>query len=84
MNYSIFVYKKENGISLKCVVDMLGKVCEITYIQEYAVRQRASRRYNSQLISMDMKEGSMILKQIVVPTKIGKFLPNKEGSYRIQ
>jgi hypothetical protein len=35
-------------------------------------------------MTREMKEGDLVLKQVVAPTRIGKLLPNWEGSYRIR
>jgi len=36
------------------------------------------------VIPRDMKEGDLVLKQVVAPTRIGKLLPSWEGSYWIK
>jgi hypothetical protein len=36
------------------------------------------------MIPREMKEGDLVLKQVVAQTRIGKLLPNWEGPYRIR
>jgi len=35
-------------------------------------------------MAREMKEGDLVLKQVVAPTRIGKLMPNREGPYRIK
>jgi len=65
-------------------MDMIDDIREETHIREFAAKQRVARRYNSRVILRSMKEGDLILKQVVTPTKIGKLLPSWEGPYRIK
>lgn len=40
---------------LKCIADLLDEAHAIAHIQEYAVKQKTVRRYNSRVIPMDIK-----------------------------
>jgi len=55
---------------------MIDEIRKNAHIREFAVKQRAARRYNSKVISKEMKEGDLVLKQVVTPTRIGKLMPN--------
>jgi len=57
-------------------MDMIDEIRKNAHIREFAVKQRAARRYNSKVISKEMKEGDLVLKQVVTPTRIGKLMPN--------
>jgi len=65
-------------------MEMIDEVREEAHIKKFAAKQRAARRYNSRVIPRDMKEGDLILKQVVAPTRVGKLLPSWEGPYRIK
>lgn len=65
-------------------MDMIDDIREHAHIQEFTTMQRATRRYNSKVILREMKEGDLVLRQVVAPTRIGKLLPNWEGPYRIR
>jgi len=65
-------------------MDMIDEIREEAHIREFAAKQRATRRYNSRVIPISMKEGDLVLKQVVPPTRIGKLLPSWEGPYRIK
>jgi len=73
-----------NEIGVKCTMDMIDEIREEAHIREFAAKQRAGRRYNSRVIPRSMKEGNLVLKQVVAPTRIGKLLPSWEGPYRIK
>lgn len=45
--------------------DMLDKEWEIAHVQEFANKQRDARRYNSRVVPRDMKEGDLVLRQVV-------------------
>jgi hypothetical protein len=65
-------------------MDIIDEVREQAHIREFAAKQRAARRYNSKVAPREMKEGDLVLKQVVAPTRIGKLFPNWEGPYRIR
>lgn len=65
-------------------MDMIDEIREQAYIREFVAKQRAARHYNSRVIPREMKEGDLVLKQVITPTRIGKLLPNWEGPYRIR
>jgi len=51
-------------------MDMIDEIREEVHIREFAAKQRATRRYNSRVIPRSMKEGDLVLKQVVAPTRI--------------
>jgi len=73
-----------NEIGVKCTMDMIDEIREEAHIREFSAKQRAARRYNSRVTPRSMKEGDLVLKQVVAPTRIGKLLPCWEGPYRIK
>jgi primase-polymerase (primpol)-like protein len=78
-----FLYKA-NKVGLAVSMDVIDEVREQAHIKEFAAKQRAARRYNSKVAPRDMKGGDLVLKQVVVPTRIEKLFPNWEGPYRIR
>jgi hypothetical protein len=65
-------------------MDVIDEVREQAHIREFAAKQRAARRYNSKVAPREMKEGDLVLKQVVAPTRIGKLFPNWEWPYRVR
>jgi len=65
-------------------MDMIDEIRGNAHIREFAAKQRAARRYNSKVINKEMKEGDLVMKQVVAPTRIGKFMLNLEGPYKIK
>jgi len=55
---------------------MLEEVREVVHIEEFVGKHRAVRRYNSTVVPREMKEGDLVLRKVVAPTRIGKLLPN--------
>jgi hypothetical protein len=76
--------KEANEIGIRCSMDMIDEIREQAHIREFAAKQRAARRYNSRVIPREMKEGDLVLKQVVAPTRIGKLFPNWEVPYRVR
>lgn len=54
------------------MVDLLDEAREIAHNHEFAVRQRASMRYNFKVVPTDMKEGDLMQRQVVTLTRIKK------------
>jgi hypothetical protein len=79
----LFLYKA-NEVGLAVSMDVIDEVREQAHIREFAATQRAARHYNSKVAPREMKEGDLVLKQVVAPTRIGKLFPNWEGPYRIR
>jgi hypothetical protein len=67
---------KENKVGLAVIMDVIDEAREQAHIREFAAKQRASRRYNSKVTPREMKEGDLVLKHVVAPTRIGKLFPN--------
>jgi DNA-directed RNA polymerase subunit E'/Rpb7 len=67
---------KANEVGLAVSMDVIDEVREQAHIREFAAKQRAARRYNSKVTPREMKEGDLVLKQVVTPTRIGKLFPN--------
>jgi len=63
--------EETNEIGVKCTMDMIDEIREEAHIREFAAKQRAARRYNSRVIPKNMKEGDLVLKKVVAPTRIG-------------
>jgi len=65
-------------------MDMIDEIRDEAHIREFAAKQRAVRRYNSKVIPRSMKDGDLVLKQVVAPTRTGKLLPSWGGPYRVR
>jgi hypothetical protein len=83
MKFISHFFPKANEVGLTVSMDVINEVREQAHIREFAAKQRAARRYNSKVTPREMKEGDLVLKQVVAPTRIGKLFPNWEGPYRI-
>lgn len=75
--------EKENEKKLRYPADLVDRTRKIIYIREFTTKQRVSRRYNLKVVSMEMQEGDLVLRKMVAPNRLGKFLPNWEGLYGI-
>ena len=71
--------EEANEVGMAVSMDVIDEVREQAHIREFAAKQRAARRYNSRVTPREMKEGDLVLKQVVAPTRIGKLFPNWEG-----
>lgn len=65
-----------NDAWLKCVAGLINKVRYVTYFQEFAANQRATRRYNSKEIPREMHEDHLELRRVVMHAQHGKLQPN--------
>jgi len=59
-------------------MDMIDEIRENAHIKEFSAKQRAARRYNSKVKAREMKEGILVLKQVVAPARAEVF---NEASY---
>ncbi|MCH80183.1 gag-pol polyprotein [Trifolium medium] len=74
----------ENSEALKENLDLLEKVREAAHFREFAVKQRATQKYNTRVIAREFREGDLVLKRLMGRDKGGKLSPNWEGPFRIQ
>ena len=65
-------------------METIEEVRDLAHIREYAAKQRAARRYNSKVVSREMKVGDLVLKKVTAPAKMGKLAPNWEGPFRVK
>jgi hypothetical protein len=84
LKFTKLFLSKANEVGLAVSMDVIDEVREQAHIREFAAMQRAARRYNSKVAPREMKEGDLVLKQVVAPTRIGKLFPNWEGPYRVR
>lgn len=59
-SYSHF-NKEENEVGLRCSIDLVDKIRDIAHIWEFVAKWRATRRYNSKVIQIEMREGELVL-----------------------
>lgn len=64
-----FQFNEEaNNVGLKCVAYLINESREVAHVQEFATKNRATRRYNSKFKPREMQEGLLVLKEVVLPT----------------
>jgi len=66
----------------KVSLDLIDEIR--AYIQEFSAKKLVARCYNTKVIPRETKEGNLVLRQLVAPKRIGKLLPDWEGSYIIK
>lgn len=65
-----------NDAGLKCTVDLIDEAKDVSCIREFAIKQRVSRRYNSNVIPIEMHKGDLVLRQVVMYAQQGKLQSN--------
>ncbi|MCH95772.1 hypothetical protein A2U01_0016754 [Trifolium medium] len=70
----------ENSGALEEGLDLIDEVREATHFREFTAKKRVARRYNTRVISRELKEGDLVLGK----DKGGKLTPNWEGHFRIR
>lgn len=65
--------------------DMIDEAREIAHIHKFTRNQIKGLLDDTipSWNSREMKEGDLVVKKGVVPTKIGKMLPKREGQYMV-
>lgn len=53
-------------------------------IQKYVVKQRAKRRYNTNIRPIAMRKRDLVLQKVTNLTKKGKLQPNWESIFRVR
>ncbi|MCI41813.1 hypothetical protein A2U01_0063047, partial [Trifolium medium] len=53
----------ENSEALQENLDLLEEVREAAHFREFAVKQRATRKYNTKVIAREFREGDLVLKR---------------------
>jgi hypothetical protein len=56
-------------------MDVIDEVREQAHIREFAAKQRAARRYNSRVTPRELKEGDLVLKQVVAQQELASYFP---------
>jgi hypothetical protein len=74
----------ENKAALEENLDLLEEVREAAHFREFAIKQRASRKYNTRVIPRNFKEGDLVLKRPMEKEKGGKLAPNWEGPFIVR
>ncbi|MCI40670.1 gag-pol polyprotein, partial [Trifolium medium] len=73
----------ENAKAMKTSLNLVDEVRETAHLREFTVKRRATRKYDSKVISREFKEGDLVLKRPMGRDKGGKQAPNWEGHFRI-
>lgn len=76
---------ESNTENLQANLDTLDDIREAAHLSEYAVKQRASQRYDSKAILQEMKKGDLILRKMIRPygagikasPQLGRSLPSE-------
>ncbi|KAK2427613.1 hypothetical protein QL285_026181 [Trifolium repens] len=74
----------ENKMALEENLDLLEEVREAAHFREFAMKQRATRKYNTRVMPRSFMEGDLVLKRPMGMDKGGKLAPNWEGPFRIR
>ncbi|KAK2435873.1 hypothetical protein QL285_020900 [Trifolium repens] len=74
----------ENKMALEENLDLLEEVREAAHFREFAMKQRATRKYNTRVMPRSFMEGDLVLKRPMGKDKGGKLAPNWEGPFRIR
>lgn len=59
--------EEEKEAVLKYIIELIDEMKYVIYIQEFAAKQRASRRYNSTVVQTEMHKDDLVLIQVVGP-----------------
>ncbi|PNX86818.1 gag-pol polyprotein, partial [Trifolium pratense] len=78
------ITQEENNRALEENLDMIEEKRERAHFREFAIKQRAARRYNSKVRQRRFQEGDLVLKRPMGRDKEGKFAANWEGPFRVQ
>ncbi|CAJ2643996.1 unnamed protein product [Trifolium pratense] len=76
--------QEENDRALEENLDMIEERRERAHFREFAIKQRAARRYNTRVKQRSFQEGDLVLKRPMGKDKGGKFAANWEGPFRVQ
>ncbi|RDX72392.1 Gypsy retrotransposon integrase-like protein 1, partial [Mucuna pruriens] len=72
-----------NEEELRANLDLIQEVREIAHVKEYAVKTRATRRYNQKVIPRSFKTEDLVLKKVTMTTNKNKLTPLWEGPFKI-
>ncbi|CAJ2652019.1 unnamed protein product [Trifolium pratense] len=78
------ITQEENNRALEENLDMIEERRERAHFREFAIKQRAARRYNTRVRQRSFQEGDLVLKRPMGKDKGGKFAANWEGPFRVQ
>ncbi|CAJ2644717.1 unnamed protein product [Trifolium pratense] len=78
------ITQEENDRALEENLDMIEERRERAHFREFAIKQRAARRYNTRVKQRSFQEGDLVLKRPMGKDKGGKFAANWEGPFRVQ
>lgn len=62
---------------------MIDGIQNVAHTKEFKVKQRETRRYNSKVVPREIPKGDPMLRQVVVPTQLGKLRPKWDDPYSI-
>ncbi|RDX66492.1 Tf2-11, partial [Mucuna pruriens] len=72
-----------NEEELRTNLDLLQEAKEIVHVKEYAMKTRATRRYNRKVVPRNFKIGDLVLKMITLAANKNKLTPYWEGPFRV-
>ncbi|RDX96112.1 Tf2-8, partial [Mucuna pruriens] len=72
-----------NEEELRANLDLVQEVREIAHIKEYAIKARATRKYNQKVIPRRFRSGDLVLKKITMTANKNKLTPFWEGPFRV-
>lgn len=69
-----------NNPWLECATYLVDELRDFTHIREFSAKHKADRRYNSKVVPLEMWEGDLVLRQVVLPTQQGSYNPIRRDS----
>lgn len=64
--------EEANEIGLNCAADLIDELWKASHAREFFVKHEATKRYNSKVMSREMQEGNLVLKEVVIRVQQGK------------
>lgn len=76
-------WRRRKHDTIEVYANLIDELREATHVWEFTTKHRATRRYDSKVKLMEMQEGDLILKEVIILAQQGKQQPNWEGPYLI-
>lgn len=68
--------KEENEFGLRCGTNLINETHDIVHIKELSAKQRLLKKYNLKAVLRKMQKDDLVLRQVVMPSQLGKLQPN--------
>lgn len=61
---------------MEYVENFINEVRKVAHVIEFATKHKTARSYNSKVKAREMREGNLVLKQVVISAHQGTLQPN--------